>query len=88
MQRQISEFSLTARSSQEKRTSQSGKNIFEEVSSFLKGRHAFVFCYSSPFWILLTALLMETSHVNEAVSKIRLEPFIRTVRVLCKAHLT
>ena len=36
MQRQVSEFSLTARSSQEKRTSQSGKNIFEEVSSFLK----------------------------------------------------
>ena len=36
MQRQISEFSLTARSSQEKRTSQSGENIFEEVSSFLK----------------------------------------------------
>ena len=29
-------FSLTARSSQEKRTSQSGKHIFEEVSSFLK----------------------------------------------------
>ena len=36
MQRQVSEFSSTARSSQEKRTSQSGKNIFEEVSSFLK----------------------------------------------------
>ena len=38
---------------------------------------------------------MATSHVNEAVSKIRLEPFIRevreringTVRVLCKARL-
>ena len=87
MQRQGSEFSLTARSSQEKRTSQSGKNIFQEVSSFLKWRHAFVFCYSAPFWILLTALLMATSHVNEAVSKIRREPFIREVRVLCKARL-
>ena len=45
---------------------------------------------------------MATSHVNEAVSKIRREPFIRevgvlckrreringTVRVLCKARLT
>ena len=77
MQRQVSEFSLTARSSQEKRTSQSGKNIFEEVSSFLK---------SAPFWILLTALLMATSHVNEAASKIRREPFIREVRVLCKTR--
>ena len=77
MQRQVSEFSLTARSSQEKRTSQSGKNILEEVCSFLK---------SVPFWILLTALLMATSHVNEAVSKIRREPFIREVRVLCKTR--
>ena len=86
MQRQVSEFSLTARSSQEKRTSQSGKNIFEEVFSSLKWRHAFVFCYSAPFWILLTALLVANSHVNEAVSKIRREPFIREVRVLCKTR--
>ena len=86
MQRQVSEFSLTARSSQQKRTSQSGKNIFEEVSSFLKWRHAFVFCYSAPFWILLTALLMATSHVNEAVSNIRRKPFMREVRFLCKTR--
>ena len=29
---------------------------------------------------------MATSHVNEAVSKIRREPFIREVRVLCKTR--
>ena len=83
MQRQVSEFSLTARSSQEKRTFQSGKNIFEDL---LKMTARFFFCYSAPFWILVTALLMATSHVNEAVSKIRREPFIREVRVLCKTR--
>ena len=57
-----------------------------KVFSFLKWRHAFVFCYSAPFWILLTALLMATSHVNETVSKIRREPFIWEVRVLGKTR--
>ena len=33
--------------------------------------------------MLLTALLMETSHVNEAVSKIRLEPNIVHSCVFC-----